>query len=114
VVESPQTIPPRPLQNAQFLGSFAKFRKATVSFVMSVRLSAWNNWTPTGRIFMKFDILNTSRKSVGKKCKFYKNLTVTLHEDQYTFFIIFRSVLLRMKNVSDGNCRENQNTFCVQ
>ena len=31
--------PPHPSihQNAQFLGSFAKFRKATVSFVMSVR-----------------------------------------------------------------------------
>jgi len=39
----------------QFLGSFAKLRKATTCFVMSVRLSAWNNSAPTGRIFMKFD-----------------------------------------------------------
>jgi hypothetical protein len=39
-----------------FLGAFAKLRKGTVSFVMSVSLSAWNNSTPTGRIFMKFDI----------------------------------------------------------
>jgi hypothetical protein len=42
------------------LNAFAKFRKATIRFVMSVCLSvclsAWNNSTPTGRIFMKFDI----------------------------------------------------------
>jgi len=35
---------------------FAKLRNATVSFVMSVRLSAWKNSSTTGRIFMKFDI----------------------------------------------------------
>jgi hypothetical protein len=34
----------------------------------------------------------------------------TLHEDQYTFLNISRSILLRMKNVLDINCRENQNT----
>jgi len=37
-----------------------KLRKATISFVMSVcpsaHLSAWNNFAPTGRIFMKFVI----------------------------------------------------------
>jgi hypothetical protein len=43
-----------------FLGAFAKLRKATISFVMSIRLSVhtsvWNNSAPTGRIFTKFDI----------------------------------------------------------
>ena len=34
----------------------------------------------------------------------------TLHEDQYTFVIISCSVLIRMRNVSDKSCRENQNT----
>ena len=34
----------------------------------------------------------------------------TLPEDQYTFLITFRSVLLRTKNVSDKSCREIQNT----
>ena len=34
----------------------------------------------------------------------------TLREDQYTWFITSLSVLLRMKNVSDRSCRENQNT----
>jgi hypothetical protein len=38
------------------LGAFAKLRKATISFVMSVRLSAWNNSPPTEWIFMKFCI----------------------------------------------------------
>jgi hypothetical protein len=32
-----------------FSGAFAKLRKATISFVMSVRPSAWNNSVPTDR-----------------------------------------------------------------
>ena len=40
-------------------------------------------------------------------------MTGTLHEDQYTFLIISRSVLLRMRNVSDKSCRENRNTYFV-
>jgi len=41
-------------------------------------------------------------------------VTGTLHEDQYTFFLIIsHSVLLRMRNVSDKSCRENQNTNFV-
>ena len=36
---------PRPSKDV--LGAFAKLWKATVSFVMSVNLSAWNNSTPT-------------------------------------------------------------------
>ena len=39
-----------------FLGAFAKLRKATIRFVMSVSQSARNNLAPTERIFMKFDI----------------------------------------------------------
>jgi hypothetical protein len=37
----------------------------------------------------------------------------TLHEDQYTFLITFRSILLRMRNVSDKICREIQNTHFI-
>ena len=33
-----------------------------------------------------------------------------LHEEKYEFLIISRPVLLRMRNISDINCRENQNT----
>jgi len=39
-------------------------------------------------------------------------ITGILHEDQYTFLIIFRSVL-RMRNVPYKNRRENQNTHFV-
>jgi len=34
----------------------------------------------------------------------------TLHEDQSTPLNVSRSLLLRMRNVSDKSCRENQNT----
>jgi hypothetical protein len=40
----------------QLLDAFLKLRKATLSSVMPVRPTAWNNAAPTGRIFMKFDI----------------------------------------------------------
>ena len=44
--------------DAEFLGAFTKLRKATVSFGMNISVcpSEWNNWAPTERIFMKFDI----------------------------------------------------------
>jgi len=37
----------------------------------------------------------------------------TLHEDQYTFMIISRSFILRMRNVSDKHRRKIQNTYFV-
>jgi hypothetical protein len=33
----------------------------------------------------------------------------TLREDKYTFMIISRSRLLRMRNFTDQSCRKNQN-----
>jgi len=82
---------------------------------MSVRLSAWNSSAPTGRIFMKFYIW-VFFENLSRKFKFHYNLTIitgTLHEDRYTFLIISRSILLRMRNVSDKSCRENQTTHFV-
>jgi len=49
-----------------FLGAFAKLRKPTINFVVSVRLSAWNNSTATGKIFIKFEISVFFRKFVEK------------------------------------------------
>jgi hypothetical protein len=54
--------------------AFAKLRKATISFVMSIRLSvclsvhlsAWKNWTTTGRVLMKLDFFSFLQKSVQK------------------------------------------------
>jgi len=39
-----------------------------------------------------------------------KRITRTLHEDKYTYMIISCPILLRMRNVSDKSCRENQST----
>jgi len=39
-----------------FLGALAKLRKATIKFVTSVRLFAYNNSAPTGWMFFKFVI----------------------------------------------------------
>ena len=49
-----------PLFKMYIFSAFSEFRKATISFVMSVCLSvrppAWKNLAATGRIFMNFDI----------------------------------------------------------
>jgi len=64
-----------------FLGAFAKLWKETVSFVMSVCPSAWNNSASTERIFMKYDIRvffeNLSRKFskvFRKVCRLWDNV----------------------------------------
>ena len=46
-----------------------------------------------------------------KLSKSDKKTNSTLHEDQYTFFIISRLVLRRMKYISDKSSRETQNTY---
>jgi len=99
------------------LNAFVKLRTATISFVMcvplSVRPSGWNNSTPNERIFIKFNIWTFFSENPSRKFKFHQTITTitgTLHEDRYTFLIISRSVLLRMRNVSDKSCRENDNT----
>jgi len=43
----------------------------------------------------------------------HSTTTGTLHEDQYTFLITFRSFLLRMRNISDKYFGQNQNTHFV-
>jgi len=40
-------------------------------------------------------------------------LTGTSHEGEYRVFIISRSVLRRMRNISRRSCRENQNMHFV-
>jgi len=70
---------------------------------------------PLDGFFMEFDIC-VFLENLSRIFKFHLNLvriTGTLHEDQYTCLVITRSVLLRMRNVSDKSCRENQNTHFV-
>jgi len=57
--------------------------------------------------------LRVFQKSVGENSSFIKNQTRikgTLHEDQFTFLIMSRLTLLRMKIVSDKSCTEIWNT----
>jgi hypothetical protein len=75
-----------------------------LSVLPSVRMERLGiHWTDFHEIWY----LNIFRKSI----EFHSNrtkITGTLHEDQYTFLIVFRTVLLRMRNISDKNWRENQ------
>jgi hypothetical protein len=52
----------------------------------------------------------TSTELFSKICSELKIRRGTLHEDDFTFMTISRSVLLKMRNVLDKRCRENQNT----
>jgi hypothetical protein len=95
------------------LDTFAELRRANISFVMCVRPSVHMeqldcHWTDIYVILY----LSTFRKCIGENSNFLKigRMTGTLREDQYTFVIISRRILLRMRNVSDKRCRENQNT----
>jgi hypothetical protein len=51
-----------------------------------------------------FEIWYVFFENLSRKFRFHENvtrITSTVLEDQYTFLIISRSVLLRMRNVSD-------------
>ena len=80
------------------LSAFAKLRKETPSFVVyvcpSVRPSGWNNSAHTKRNFMKF----VEKIQVSLKCN--KNNGYYTGRPTY-ILIISRSVLLRMRSVSE-------------
>jgi hypothetical protein len=79
-------------------------KKATVSFIISVH--------PHGATQLSLD--GFSWYFIFDYFKYHYNLikiTGTLHEDVCTFMMISRSVSLRMRNVFDNNCREDQNTY---
>ena len=88
-------------------------QNATLSLIMSVRPSLWNNSAPTGRIFMKPVILRIFQKSVER-------IQISLKSDKNsgyfrglcTFMIISRRILLKVTYLRQ-NCRENQNTQYV-
>jgi len=67
-----------------------------------------SHWT-----YLNVILYLTIFENLSKKFKLHYNLTrimCTLHEDQYILLIIFHPVLLRIRNVSDKNCRKNQTT----
>jgi hypothetical protein len=80
--------------------AFAKLRKATVSFVVCLS-SAWNN---SARLygFSGNLIFEGFRKPVLKTqvCLSLTRIASILHEGLCIFMIIFRRLILRMRNVS--------------
>ena len=84
---------------------FAELRKATISFVRSVRPSVpteqlGSQWTESHYILYLSNFDNLSRKF-----KFHYNLTGitgTSHEDQCTFVAAYRLILRRKKNLTKG------------
>ena len=102
-----------------FLGAFAKLRKASINFAMSVRLSV----RPHGSVRLPLDGYTWNLtfedfffENLSIKYKSHYNLTRitgTVQQDQYRSFITSRSVLVRMRNVSDIICGENQTTHFV-
>ena len=52
-----------------FLSCVCKLQEVTISFIMSVRPSAWRNLAPTGQIFMKFDIFWKSVQKIQVSLK---------------------------------------------
>jgi hypothetical protein len=102
-----------------FLGVYTKVYKVTISFVISVclpvRPSAMEQLSSHRTIFIKCNIW-VFFENLSRKYKLYENWTrkwVLYMKTNIHFFIISRSFLLRMRNVSDKNCRENQNTQLV-
>jgi len=82
------------------LGLSAKLARATIRFVMSVLPSVRLSFRMEHeirhlRIFRKTVQKNSSSNNIGQESR------GTLHEDQITIFITSRSILLRMKNVSE-------------
>ena len=95
-----------------FWGAFAKVRKATICFVLSARLSGTHGTTllPLDG-FSQNLIFEYFLKIHLEIFKFHQNLTrITgnLHEDQYTFYITSRSILLGIKYIWDKFVEKNK------
>jgi len=70
-------------------------------------LSAWKDLASTGRIFIKFYVWIIFENLSRNQTFHWIRTKGTLQKEQYTCLIISRSILLRMRNVSDKICREN-------
>ena len=94
------------------LGASTKLeKKASISSVMSVRMEQLSSqWTDFHEIWYLMTFLKSVEKiQVLLNSDRHNGL---FHEDQFTFMIISRSVLI-MRNVTDKSCRGNQNTHFV-
>jgi len=94
-----------------FLGAFAKLWKKNGYKLRhvcpSVHMELGSRWKDFHEIWSDY----FWKKNLSRKFKFHSNLTTvtgTVHADRYTLLLISRSVLLRMRNVSNKICRGNQ------
>ena len=91
-------------------------QKLPKTFVTCVWPSAWNISAPTERIFMTFDIRGFFFQERPEKIQV--SLNSIRNYEYFTcrpvcIMTVSRSILPRMRNVSDKSCRENQNTHFV-
>jgi len=102
-------------KSRQTLGAFAEVRKATVTFVMSVRPSARNNSAPTERTSIKFDVW-VFFENLSRKLKF------SLKSDKINRYFTWRSMDIYHTSLSSSQnkkCfrqnlhRKSKHTFCV-
>ena len=96
-----------------FSDPFVKLRKGTINVVISVHLSfrmkqLGSQWKEFHAIWCLWNFQRSVEKIEVSPNE--TRIKSPLHEDQYTFFIISRSFLLRIKNISNKRCREKQNT----
>jgi hypothetical protein len=106
--------PHQDIQFNFFLGMFAKLRKVTVSFSVSIRLCGKKIcWLPLDGFSWNL-IFECFSKSFKIQISFKSVKTNGYFTWRSVYSIISRSVHVRMGNVSDERCRENQNTFYVQ
>jgi hypothetical protein len=103
------------LKSIQFLHGFANLRKATIKFMSacpSVCMEQLGSyWTDFHEIWHKR--IKKKNSTNFKICYNLTRITSTSHGEQYTFLIIFRSIILKMRNVSYKFYRENQNTHFI-
>jgi hypothetical protein len=106
------------LRKISILSALAKYWNATICFVMSVRLSIRHSVCHNGATRLPLDISSRNFMFENFFRKSVERIQVLLKSEKHNgyltwrpiyIFIISRSFLLRMKNISDSNCTENQN-----
>ena len=86
-----------------FSGALRKIMKSVISFVMSVRQSAWNNSASAEHVFIQFDVWKF-HDNMSRKFSFHYNVTRTtgiLHEGLRTLVPISCWILTRIKTFWD-------------
>jgi len=104
------------------LDSFRRLRKIgekrlTASSCLSVRMEPLGlHWTNFYKIWYLSIFFRKSVEKIQVSWKWDKknrHFIKKKYEDLYTFLIVSRPVLLRMRTVSDKMCGENQNTYFI-